>query len=438
MNSRTVVITLIFSAVALAHGRAQTACDIGWSAPVRVSSDSSVSTLPDLSVRGDTVHLLWFGLDTTAGGTLSQSGLRYARSTDGGGSFSSPVSLLSPFESLPGHVASNGDRVFITAAAILDTFFGIVLFSSTDGGTTWSAPAGVLRSAYPEILFMSGRDLYIGYREIETASFGILRSTDDGRTWVTIARRIPGLSDVEVSGDRFHAVGPTPGASQTEVGYYLSPDSGGTWSGPTIISPEDLVRSAYPGISRNDSGIFFSTWTDTGAVVFRFSRNGGISWGSWNRLSDEPGSVKAVLDSDGDFVMVVWDRDIGGARGIRGRMSNDQGENFCPVMYPAGGSAAGEPSLVVLDSAAHLAWIAEAGVFYRRGILPRNTSGGGLPPASFALGQSYPNPTNGFAFIGFEIPVPAPAAIGIYNVLGELVHSVGPKSYAPGRYVEPV
>ena len=97
---------------------------------------------------------------------------------------------------------------------------------------------------------------------------------------------------------------------------------------------------------------------------------------------------------------------------------------------------------MLLDSTAHLAWIdengLESGIFYRRGDLPRNTSGGGTPPRAFALRQSYPNPTNGFAFIGFDIPVPASAAIGIYNVLGELVLSVGEKTYGPGRYLEPV
>ncbi len=130
-----------------------------------------------------------------------------------------------------------------------------------------------------------------------------------------------------------------------------------------------------------------------------------------------------------------------GRAGDPGPHEQRQGGNFCPAETPADGSAAREPALAVRGPTAHLAWIDEtgsgSGVFYRRGDLPRNASGGNVP-ASFALGQSYPNPTNGFAFIGLDVPVASTAAIAFYNVLGELVLTVGPKSYEPGRYLEPV
>ncbi len=442
MKSRNIFLGLILCAAAVAPGFAQEGCEIGWSAPILISSDSSVSTLPEIAVGGEIIHLTWFGLDTTASGTLSQSGLRYARSTDGGGSFAPPVRLLSPFESLPGHIASTGHRVYITAGAILDTFFGTVLFVSDDDGGTWSPPLGVLSAAYPELCFTSGQDLYIGYREVESSEFGLMRSTNGGVTWTTVGRRLAEISDVVVSTGLFHAVGPTPGASQTEVGYSVSADSGTSWFSPVIISPEDQVRSSYPRIALNDRNHLFSSWIDTGAVVFRVTRNGGVSWGAWSRLSNEPGSVSVELDAKDEFVVAAWGREIGNTREIRVRVSNDRGVNFCPAAFPADGPAAREPALALADSTMHLAWVDEvgrgSGIYYRNGFLPRDTSGGNLPPGSFALKPSYPNPTNGFAYIGFDIPVAADAALTIYNVLGELVLTIGPKFYGPGRYLEPV
>ncbi len=442
MNSRSTLLILLLAAALRSGGLAQEACGIAWKPPLLVSSDSSVATVPRLAVVGDTIHLCWFGLDTTAGGTLSSAGLRYARSTDGGSSFSAPVTLLSPFESFPGLMVALESGVFIATTAILDTFFGIVLFSSPDGGTSWSSPAAVIPSAYPEILFTAGRGLYLGYREIETSWFGITRSTDGGLTWESVARRIRDLSDVAVSGSVLHAVGQTPGASRIETGHYVSRDSGRSWSGPSLVSPEDLVRSAYPSIAVNDGPNLCAAWIDTGAVVFRFSRNAGVSWGPWQRLTDGPGSVTADLGADGEFVAVLWDRDVGSARGIGGRISNDRGESFCPAMLPASGAGAREPVVVVRDSTLHAAWIDDAagrgGVTYRRGGMPRNPGGGNAPPSSFVLKQSYPNPTNGVAFIGFDVPAASTAALVIYNVLGEVVFSPPLKSYPPGRYEERV
>ncbi len=442
MNSRSTLIFLLIASALQGRGLAQDPCSVAWDPPVLVSSDSSVPTFPKMVVAGDTVHLSWFGLDTTADGSLSAAGLRYARSTDGGASFRAPVTLLSPFESFPGHLAARGSGVFIATTAFVDTFFGIVLFSSTDAGQSWSDPSAVIPAAYPELLFVAGSGLYLGYREIETSWFGISRSTDGGMTWESVARRIRDLSDVAVSGTLLHAVGPTPGSSRIEAGYYLSRDSGRTWSGPSLISPEDLERSAYPRIALGDPMNLCAAWLDTGVVVFRYSRNGGISWGAWNRLSDEPGSVTADLDADGEFVAAVWDRDVGGERGIRARVSNDRGESFCPVLFPAPGPGAREPVVAVRDTTLYTAWIDDAagraGVTFRRGVMPRNPGGGGAPPSSFALKQSYPNPANGVVFIGFDVPTASTAALVIYNVLGEAVFSPELKAYPPGRYEERV
>lgn len=441
MNTRRMTITLAAAALlTVATTPAQDPCAIGWRPPVRVSSDSSVSTLPGMALAGDTVHLTWFGLDTTALGTLAQSGLRYARSIDGGATFGAPVKLLSPFESLPGMIAAGEGRVFITAGAILDTFFGTVVLASDDGGVTWNSPEPLLASAWPEFIAVRGAQVFIGFREVESASFGILASDDAGGSWRIAARRIRELSMVAASDGVLYGIGPTPGASQTEAGFYRSADSGRTWSGPSIVSPEDLVRSSSPRLAVGGRGFLHAAWTDTGAIHVRSSRNAGASWAGWTRLSSGAGNVSAVVGAAREFVAVAWDRDLGGVRGIRMAISNDHGGTWCPSTAPAGGDSAREPALAVADSTAHLAWIDEpggrGGVFYRRGSLPGNPGADGSPPSSFALRQSYPNPTNGTAVIEFDLPAAADVTLELFNVLGELVMELPARRYGPGRYAE--
>jgi len=348
--------------------RAQTACDIGWSAPITVATDSSLPTLPKISTSGGTVHLLWYGIDTTEDTRLTDSGLRYARRATPNDSFGIPLTFLPAARSLPGYLASSGTRVFITSAASLDTFFGIVLFSSTDSGKTWSGAIPLLGNAYPELIYATDSLVFIQYLDIQTRIRGILRSTDAGGAWEITATDVREVSDVTNSDGKLVAVGPTQGSSQIEVGYSVSLDSGKFWFAPEIISPEDIVRSAYPRIATIDGGFSFSAWIDTGAVIIRSSRNGGISWGGWTRLSENPGNVSVDIAADSGIVFVLWDRDISDSNGIRGRLSIDQGESYCPEMVPGGGPGAREPVTSLSDSTVLIAWVdhsaARPGVFF--------------------------------------------------------------------------
>ncbi len=445
MMQRSIILTII-SAIPFCAGppglRAQTACDLAWSAPVRVSADSSVPTLPSVSVSDGTVHLLWYGIDTTEDTRLAASGLLYARRAAGEGIFGPPRTLLPAARALPGYLASYGDHVFVTSAVILDTFFGTALFSSDDSGATWTGPVPILGNTYPELIFTLGSAIFIQFLELETGFRGMLRSTDAGTTWETVAYRIRELSDVARSGHELHAVGPTPGGSQTEVGYYVSGDSARQWFGPEIISPEDFVRSAVPRIAVIEKGYTFAAWIDTGTVFLRGSRNNGLSWGVWNLLSGSPGNVSLDITADTGYVFAVWGRDLPDSNGIRGRLSVDEGETFCPEMDPAGSPGAREPATSLTDSTLHLSWVdhsgAAPGVYYREGELRGGGGNVDIPPSEFALRQSYPNPTNGVALIPFDVPVGTGIELELYNVLGERVRVLAGGVFATGRYVVPV
>lgn len=87
---------------------------------------------PALSISGEVYHLTWFNHGTV------RSGLFYARSLDGGKTFSTPVSLGNSV-SQPGHAAvlSKGNDVYLAWKEFDGEVTTIKAMRSTDGGANW-------------------------------------------------------------------------------------------------------------------------------------------------------------------------------------------------------------------------------------------------------------------------------------------------------------
>src|SRR5260221_9096487 len=68
-------------------------CGINWDAPIQISSDHVLSNASQVAVSGETIHIVWYGLDTL--GTEPSDGVQYARSIDGGTTFSPQLTISS-------------------------------------------------------------------------------------------------------------------------------------------------------------------------------------------------------------------------------------------------------------------------------------------------------------------------------------------------------
>ena len=96
---------------------------------------------PSLAIAGGVQHAVWF-----TGGEARQ-GAFYARSTDGGRTFSAPRALTAGHNATRPFVAALGARVWTVWKEIVDGRTVVELSESTDRGVTWSAPRVVADAA---------------------------------------------------------------------------------------------------------------------------------------------------------------------------------------------------------------------------------------------------------------------------------------------------
>ncbi len=397
-------------------------CDITWLQPLQLSSDSVPSNAPQVISSGSIIHAAWFGLDTL--GTVANDGIQYARSLDGGATFTPQVKIVSADTALDaGVMAVSGDYIYIAFFAITDTFYGTTLIRSTDGGMTWESPDFLLGNTIPRVIAAQDSIVYIHYYNQLTNRYGLLRSGDNGTTWATRNTNMPSFFSIVPYHNLLYAVNETDISVRKEVGFFLSPNSGTIWYGPEILSSEDVTSSTLPALAVNEEGDIFVTWNDTGSIVMRrsyFDEEEGMLWYPQIVLSQNGGSVFSDVSAKGNFAGVVWDNQPGSENGIRLRTSNDRAISFCPETLPALSPAASAPSIAISGDNIYLLWSDKVGtnseILFQAGKLIEK-----YIPQSFSLYQNYPNPFNSGTTIQYDISEGTNVTLTVYNILGQKV-----------------
>ncbi len=431
------VVSLLYS-VPSGQASAQTlTCGVQWGQMSRISFDSVPSINAHIAVTGDTVHLLWYGLDTL--GTLTQSGIQYSRSTDGGASFS-PERTLLPLQNAfaPGLLAASGPFVYVTTLAAIDTFYGTVLLRSTDAGQTWESPRYLVSHTEPECMLASDSLVWVHYGNLARTNFAFLGSTDNGAGWRVTMPNAPHILSMARHARELDGVGEVGGDYGTEIGYFSALIDGTQWYGPDIISTDDVTPSRLPSIAVNEQGYLYAAWTDTGTIIMTSSRNDGLSWLPQDKLSSRKNAVFSALSASGAFLGVVWDNDFGYGGAIDLRTSNDFADSFCPVDSPTVGIRVGGPDIAIAGKKIHLAWSEVEGgnqeIYYRNGTLSDNPDLLTTPPKEFTLYQNYPNPFNGATHLRYDLPVTSHVVLTLWSVLGQRLATLVDAVQSPDRY----
>ncbi len=255
----------------------------------------------------------------------------FARSTDGGGTFSQPSYVVAPsdyfgsddgFSAGQVKVASTADGVIHVAWTAFDTYYGgaeILYAHSADGGATFSAPvivstpdqwnsvtaslavdaAGTIGVAWYD------DDLTQGATRIAYSS-----SSDGGRTFAApvVVADSGGCTSATVSGSQVHVVWTYGPFGEEQILYSRSADGGRTFSSPVAID-RSPSKSWCPELRLGPTGTIHVAWPEgpafTTGVMYTRSTDGGASFGPVSVLTPNGGCPSLAEDTAGR-VYATW------------------------------------------------------------------------------------------------------------------------------------
>ena len=148
------------------------------------------------------------------------------------------------------------------------------------------------------------------------------RSIDGGTTWGIDTRLTynPGTQcapGIALSGSYVHVVWRDNRHGDAEVYYNRSTDGGTTWGDDTRLTDTLSVDVWFPSVAVSDSNVHV-VWDDARhgneEVYYKRSTDGGITWGTDKRLSDNDPyqSLFPTVAVSGSKVHVVWEDDRDG------------------------------------------------------------------------------------------------------------------------------
>jgi hypothetical protein len=268
------------------------------------------TALSEIAVRGDTLQVVMDDAGALVGKCQACADIYFRRSTDGGETWSAPVSLR------PSPAGSARPRIRVDPAGVLHVTWDegwdhnsgagwpaySVYMLSPDGGESWSEPIIVKLREGGSVQLTSGSDgrggVLLVWRSADDVSPGIYfqSSTDWGETWSEPAA-IPGIMagpyntldryDLAVDGaGRIHllAGGMTSAEQGRSALYHLE------WDGTRWSTPEAVYSGAgdaqYPQLVIDAAGGVHATWHVSAAAAHGSSAL--QVWYARGRLVDAP------------------------------------------------------------------------------------------------------------------------------------------------------
>jgi hypothetical protein len=374
-------------------------------AQVLTGATANVGTAPTLAMGpGGRRAAAWV---SAPGG--SSDGRLYVAVADAGGALAAPVEVRDPLGGIAPHgeappkLAYGADgalyALWVVGKEVPGRRFpasALRFARSADGGRTWSAPASVTDVPQPFGSFnfhslQAGRGdtvyaAWLDGRDGKSATY-FTRSTDGGQTWQPNVRVHAGESCpccrtavAPGRGDTVYAAWRTVAPGQVrEVVVARSADGGHTWAEPVRAQRDGWVIDgcphAGPSLTTDRAGRVHVAWWSgregAAGVFYARSDDGGRTFGEAIPMGvaerSRPAHVQLAVTEGAEGaegaprVVVAWDDGTRNTPIVRVRVSRDGGTTFGAATSASDGARAATFPVLALDGARlALAWSEEA------------------------------------------------------------------------------
>ena len=279
-----------------------------WSVDARLTPSPSYVGFASIATCGNFVHVAY--RDTTGGQYVSF----YKRSTDGGNTWSAPVSL-GAYYWWPS-ITCDGSDVYVALNSNTPGNSEVWFRRSRDNGATWEAVVQISnaagRSEDPSISASVGL-VHLAWNDNRTGTMQTWyrSSTNAGTTWgpetqITTpagGTYCPIVHASELSLDV--AYGAHIG-STFEIFYKQSTDFGATWTSDIQLSHAGAT-SVYPVVARSGSNVHVVWWQFSGGAVYDHSTDGGATWATPTTLMSASNTpTNPFICASGSKLHAVW------------------------------------------------------------------------------------------------------------------------------------
>jgi hypothetical protein len=319
-----------------------------FSGAIDISSGDTASLRPRIATFGQSVYLVWM-----QDGAGDQKDAMFARSVDGGASFSAPINLSnSAGESLEARIAVTPTGVIVVVWDEGSPSRHIAIARSSDGGASFEAPrsiaavasppgcppggVGNCETVYPGVAIDRGNgNVYVVWHDrIGTQPQVLFSRSTDGGTTFTSPKNISNAPvhahcasiSVGFSGKILVAYESRKDLTdhKHDATFVQSADQGSTFSTPVNLSNgPSWALSDYPWATEAPDGTIIVGWEDNAAsggdldAVIAVSRDGGATFSPPQDVSNNPDTlsteVVTLFGPDGTLYMVWEDYQSGQA-----------------------------------------------------------------------------------------------------------------------------
>ncbi|NOU45762.1 MAG: T9SS type A sorting domain-containing protein [Bacteroidales bacterium] len=340
-----------------------------WQPDVRLTnepspSNTSLNNAWCIAASGDTLHVVW---DDQRDGTFE---IFYNRSTDAGLSWEANTQLTNSAYSYDPSVAVSGLVVHIVWQELRDGYYEIYYKRSTDGGVSWEPDTRLTTNtsdSWNPSVSVIGSVVHVVWEDERQGNSEIYykSSTDGGVSWGTDTRLTNNAADswnptVSVSGSAVHVAWYDFRDGNWEIYYKRSANGGLSWDAEKRLTTNTAV-SRYPSVASSGSNVYV-VWHDdrngTYESYYKSSADGGLNWGADTRLSNSSaGSFYPSIAVSGAVLQVVWFDQRDGNYEIYYKRSTDGGLSWeTDTRLTDDPAYSFYPSVAVSGPVVHVVW----------------------------------------------------------------------------------